>query len=118
MGIENVMEDFGLNQNFVSKACCNLRVCKKRLREHQNFELLNDISNKPKLRVYKEFKTDMNTEEYLLHYINRSTRSLYAQLRCSILSLTIETGRFKIKKRWDNWCIQKVIPQCKNMSTM
>ena len=96
--IGEVVEHLGMNNNHVNLEVCNLRQCKERLREQQNEELLTEINNKPKLRLYKEFKMKSNTEEYLLHYINKSKRSLFAQLRCGILPLIIETGRFKIKK--------------------
>ena len=69
--IEEVMELLRMGSNYDNLECCNLRLCKERLREQQNLELMADINNKPKLRIFKNFKTNSNTEEYLLHYLNK-----------------------------------------------
>ena len=46
----------------------------------------------------------MCAEEYLLLNLNRRERSLLAQLRCGILPLRIETGRFRGEKVDDRLC--------------
>ena len=46
------------------------------------------------VRSYVLFKSEMCLEPYVYKVINRSHRSILAQLRCGILPLKIETGRF------------------------
>ena len=50
--------------------------------------------NVPKLRTYIKFKTCFKTEKYLALNLNRSERSIMAQIRCGVLPLGVETGRF------------------------
>ena len=44
-------------------------------------------------------KTTVGPVNYILMSISKSVRSLLAQLRCGVLPLAIETGRFTIKER-------------------
>ena len=96
--IEQVFEDIGQFYTFRNREIFNLRHCKERIKQLQESVLLRDINNKPKLRIYKEIKNDSKREEYLLHYLNKGKRSLFAQLRCGILPLAVETGRFRKKR--------------------
>ena len=54
----------------------------------------HEISSKPKLRTYTQFKTQYVTEYYISKPISRHRRSLLSQFRMGILPLEIETGRF------------------------
>ena len=54
----------------------------------------NEVHSKPKLRTYKLFKDVYSVEPYVLTFMNRKQRSFLAQLRCGILPLEIETGRW------------------------
>ena len=53
-----------------------------------------EVSKKPKLRTFKTFKKELHVEPYVKYVTDRQGRSLFAQLRCGILPLRIETGRF------------------------
>ena len=53
-----------------------------------------DIYHKPKLRTYVRIKESFDVENYVLSFISRRQRSIVAQLRCGILPLAIETGRW------------------------
>ena len=55
---------------------------------------LTKLAEKPKLRTYRTFKEEFGTEKYVEIYMPRAQRSLYAQFRCGILPLSIETGRY------------------------
>ena len=48
----------------------------------------------PKLRTYCKFKDTFCAESYLTMNINRKCRSYCAQIKCGILPLRIETGRY------------------------
>ena len=50
---------------------------------------------KPKLRTYRQFKTDFGPEKYLYLNLSKHKRSLLAQFRLGILPLSIEAGRYK-----------------------
>ncbi len=54
-----------------------------------------NAQNKPKLRIYNTFKTEFHTEHYININLDRSERSLMAQLRTGILPLQVEIGRYK-----------------------
>ena len=45
-------------------------------------------------RTYIQFKSEIDTKEYVLSFLPKGCRSVYAKLRCGILPLRIETGRY------------------------
>ena len=55
---------------------------------------LTKLAEKPKPRTYPTFKEEFGTEKYVEIYMTHAQRSLYAQFRCGILPLSIETGRY------------------------
>ena len=57
-------------------------------------QYLESLPKKDKLRNYALFKFSFETEPYVQKYLARNKRSLFAQLRCGILPLRIETGRY------------------------
>ncbi|CAG2206578.1 unnamed protein product [Mytilus edulis] len=48
-----------------------------------------------KLRTYRTFKTSLHTEEYMHKVIVPSHRRAYAQFRCGVAPIRLETGRFE-----------------------
>ena len=57
-------------------------------------EWTHNLLSKPKLRVYRTFKSELRTENYIQAYLNKHERSIIAQFRAGILPLRIETGRY------------------------
>ena len=57
-------------------------------------EWLENIHNKPTLRMYLRFKTNLSLEPYVEYHMQKRQRSLLAQYRLGILPLRIETGRY------------------------
>ena len=53
------------------------------------------MSNKPKLRTYRKFKSHIEPEDYVIMNLNRTERSVLAKLRAGTLPLAIEKGRSK-----------------------
>ena len=51
-------------------------------------------ANGNKLRTYRRFKTSLQSEAYLDYNIPRYERSAFIKLRCGVLPLEIETGRY------------------------
>ena len=64
------------------------------LKEDYENSWKDKVKNKIKLRTYITFKNKFGAENYLKVNLDRTERSLLAQLRLGILPLHIETGRF------------------------
>ncbi len=69
---------------------------------------MQSVLSKPKLRTYKLFKHDLKAEDYVNCLMTRFQRSTFAKLRCGILPIQIEVGRFRGQKECDRKC-----PMCK-----
>ena len=63
-----------------------------------------ELSNQPKLRFYRLFKSEYLTEPYILKCRNKSTRSFIAQIRAGALPLQVEVGRFIQQALQDRIC--------------
>lgn len=66
----------------------------------------------PKLRTYRLFKSDFIRENYVDLNLKRNERSLLAQLRCGILPIRVETGRYigeTLEQRLCKLCSEGVI---------
>ena len=92
--IKTILRNTDLIHYFNDKLIVNLDLAKQRLVEINENEWRIDVARKPKLRTYVQFKFDYMTEEYLSKIHSRYERSLLAKLRCGVLPLAIETGRF------------------------
>lgn len=79
---------------FTNSLRCNVNFVKHRLFFKYKEEWANDIWCKPKLRTYCQLKNVYGPEPYMTLPLDRSKRSLCAQLRAGILPLAIEVGRF------------------------
>jgi hypothetical protein len=68
--------------------------------------LWNDKNNANgnKLRTYRLFKNELTEEAYLNLNIPRFQRSAYVKLRCGVLPLAIETGRYNRTPLQDRLC--------------
>ena len=65
--------------------------------------------NKLKLRTSIWFKSEIDTEEYVLSFLPRGCRSSYAKLHQGKLPLLIETGRYDgvaLKKGYVNFVVK------------
>ena len=77
-----------------------IKVCKAKLIEMDKLmwkmKLFNDDGhpNGNKLRTYRLYKSDLETELYAKLAIQRDNRGILAMFRCGNLPLHIETGRF------------------------
>ena len=80
--------------NFSPRSVCNLHTIKMKLCTTDAVKWQDDISQKPKLRTYIKFKSSLETEPYVKSYIPKSQRSTFAKIRCGILQLRIESGRY------------------------
>ena len=74
-----------------------------------NEEFQQKTLDKTKLRLYKLFKRNIETEKYLMANLSRHERSLIAKLRTGMLPLAIETGRFRKIPPEDRLCILCIV---------
>ena len=86
---------------------------KDRVRSIMEVQWKEELENKPKLRTYKLFKNDFQTEDYV--YCNdRLKRSLFAQICVGILPLRVETSSFNNYALNDRQCIMCPIQEVEN----
>ena len=83
-----------LQSVFHDQTICNIDMFCERSDCEMKSQWLINLADKPKLRTYRTFKETFGTEKYIETYMPRARRSLYAQFRCGILPLNIETGRY------------------------
>ena len=78
------------------ESCFSLSINKFKMQciELMSIEWKNYILTKPKLGTYKEIKKNFVVEPYVTNNVTKHHRPIYAQFRCGILPLHIETGRY------------------------
>ena len=89
------------------------------LMTHVNNMWVNTLSNKPKLHLSKEYKTQYCTERHVLIGSRRSQRSVLAKLRLEDLQIRVETGHYKTTPRDQRCClICNINGEVEEMSTI
>ena len=92
--VKQILSEVNMLQNFLDNQPVNLSHIQNRLFEADKIKWRSDVTLTPKLRTYIKFKEQFGTEKYVKQVVNRKHRSAIAQLRCGILPLAIETGRY------------------------
>lgn len=92
--IKAILTSVDMTEKFHNRETICLTDIWTRLHAIHFTEWKNETMNKPKLRSYVEFKDNYETEPYVLGLMSRGNRSFLAQLRCGILPLELETGRW------------------------
>ena len=92
--VYQILDSVNLAFNFVQRSQCNIDLIKNNLYTMDCNNWIHAVYASPKLRTYRLFKLSYGTENYLKEIYNRQHRSILAQLRCGILPLAIETGRY------------------------
>ena len=93
---KEVLTLLGMEHCFSLKTTIDIRQAKSMFMQLLENNWKQDLESKPKLRLYKTFKNNFDTERYLHSYISKSKRSLLVQFRTGVLPLRIETGRFHL----------------------
>ena len=91
---------------FYDKEICSLEYCEDKLLHTYEANVKFEMSNKRKLRLYRNIKKDCNVEKYVKLNLTQSQRSLLCQLRIGVLPLRVETGRYINLKVEDRICEQ------------
>ncbi len=58
-----------------------------------------------KLRTFVTFKENYELEQYITSNLSKQERSALSQLRCGILPIRIETGRFRYEALPERTCV-------------
>ena len=93
--VRKILLSINCNDYYDNHVTIDLYNAKGLLFEVQCDEWKTDVHKFPKLRTYLLFKHGFYTEPYVTNIYNRGHRSALAQLRCGVLPLSIETGRFQ-----------------------
>ena len=110
--IRDIFQSVDMDNVFHSKEQYDISLVKGRLLEIDVRNWRYEVQNKPKLRTYIQFKSEIDTEEYVLSFLPKGCRSVYAKLRCGILPLRIETGRYDgvaLENRSCEFCSENVL---------
>ncbi len=79
-----------MEQVYTTKTVCNLDFIKAECKKIDESQLLASLPLKPKPRTYIMYKKSFIIEDYVKYCLNRSNKSLTAQIRIGILPLHIE----------------------------
>ena len=109
-GIQNIFSQCNKSYIFDGKQYCSVIEITKMIMDRYKLQWFHDIEHKPKLRSYRLFKCNFQTEKYLYLNLPKWKRSILAQFRLGILPLNIETGRYKIVKDKEG-CLRRQKPE-------
>ena len=103
--VKKLFSDIDLLYYFDNSIPCSIETASRCF--YENYQDIWNIERygKPKLRYYNIFKSDLLPEEYLNLHIQKYQRSLFAQFRAGILSLHVETGRFRNLPLEQRFCV-------------
>ena len=102
--LSKIFDETGLQYIYRNKLSCSVSQIKMTSLEKYKQKWSEEILYKPKLRTYCLIKSVYQTEQYVTLNLTRAQRAVCAQLRCGILPLAIETGRFHAIPEEDRKC--------------
>ena len=79
---------------FYDKTGTGLKNIKNQLLDNHKVDWSNNIQTVSKLRTYREFKSEFKREICPLSNMTKLEKSHFAQFRCGILPLRVETGTY------------------------
>ena len=105
--VKTILTKVDFLTNFYDKTPVDLKYIENQLLDNHRVDWSNKIQTVSKLRTYREFKSEFKTEKYLLSNMTKLEKSHFAQFRCGILPLRVETGRYSglsVHERTCNIC--------------
>ena len=102
--VKNIFRQLDMIDIYKDKQLCNLQLCESKLESTDKQTLLDSISKKPKLRLFKEVMCEDGAERYVKLNLTSGERSMIAQIRMGILPIRVETGRYTNMKMNDRLC--------------
>ena len=103
--VKSILTSVNMENIYKDKLTCDVNIIERLLLSKHNETWLKGIHNVAKLRTYVTFKTEYCCENYVKLNLDKTERSFLAQLRCGILPLRIETGRFVGQKPEERVCL-------------
>ena len=91
----DLFKTYDLHCYIVNKEVIALSIAINKILFFENNKWNTIMQFKPKLRTHITFKTIYATEMYVKSLFSKAKRSILCQLRCGVLPLAIETGRYK-----------------------
>ena len=88
LGLSNWWDSHGISYSFENKL-------KKSIARRELTLWLHEVHSKPKLRIYRTIKSDLDYEDYLSNVTSRVARSEITKLRGGTNRLNIEVGRWR-----------------------
>lgn len=110
--LKEILSLIGLSEYYNNKMVINPDYARSKIFEYYSSIWEIGIENVSKLRTYTSFKTEFETEKYVSLSMKRNERSLLARLRCGILPLRVETGRYigeRVEDRLCRFCTDQCI---------
>lgn len=104
---KKLMESLGLDIYWTTRVCVPSDLLHFYIKEKYKETWNAEIAEKPKLRLYRQFKKSTTPSIYVSANLPKPLRSLTAQLCCGVLKLRVEMGHFeneKIDKRTCQLC--------------
>lgn len=102
--VKKIFIEIGLEHLYQNKQVCDLKTCENLLHENYKQEWVKLANKKSKLKLYLSIKKEFGLEKHIELNLSRNERSILSQLRCSILPIQIELGRFNNLKVEERIC--------------
>ena len=102
--VNKIFRELNLEILYETKQQCDLKKCEQLLGEKYNEEWKKLANKKSKLKLYLNIKENFGVENHVKLNLSRNERSVLSQLRCSILPIQIELGRFNNLKIEERLC--------------
>lgn len=106
-GVKELLKELKLEQYWEIRSDVPREIFDFALREDIKERVRSEIDNMPKLRTYKTLRVGLEMGPQVKCLTGRWGRSLMTQLRCGVLPLRIEVGRFNrepLKERICGYC--------------
>ncbi len=74
--IKEIFDSINMQQVYITKSLCNIVTFETKCKELDEYQWLQLLTTKPKLRTYIEYKQTFGTDEYVKYCLSRRRRSL------------------------------------------
>ena len=102
---KDILSKICLTEYFENRRVIDMALAESKMKEAYETVWSNSIEQSPKLRTYRIFKQNLSTERYINLNMLKNECSMLAQLRCGILPLRIETGRYTGEQLDNRMCV-------------
>ena len=103
--LKHILEYCNMSECSEMTATCDLDVAEARLKRINRDKWWLEAHSKPKLRTYIKVHDLGNTQTIVKKNLSRSHRSLITKLKCGVLPIALETGRYTDKKEELRVCV-------------